>query len=86
MVSFLYGMFIPLLFPVTLIGILNIYVTDRILLAYYFKQPPHIDMELQISAVRILKFSPVFMFLIGYWAMGNRQIFENVIIPLNNSS
>ena len=36
-VSFMYGMFIPILFPITLFGIFNMYVVERLCLAYYFR-------------------------------------------------
>jgi len=39
-VSFMYGMQIPLLFPIALFGIFNMYMNERLLLAYYYKQPP----------------------------------------------
>ena len=36
-VSFMYGMFIPMLFFTTLIGITNMYIVERLLLAYYYR-------------------------------------------------
>ena len=35
-ISFAYGLLIPSLFFISLFGIFNVYVTDRILLAYYY--------------------------------------------------
>ena len=35
-ITFLYGMILPVLFPITLLAITNIYITDRLLLAYHF--------------------------------------------------
>ena len=75
-------MSIPILFPITLFGIFNMYVNERLLLAYYYKQPPMYDLELHKSALAHLKFAPTLMFLLGYWALGNRQIFYDVTSPI----
>lgn len=68
----MYGMMIPMLFPVALFAFINIYVNERLLLAYYYKQPPMYDMELHLVALRRIKLAPILMYLIGYWAVGNR--------------
>lgn len=76
-VSFMYGMCIPLLFPIALFGIFNMYFVERLSLAYYFKRPPMYDEKLNENALFILKHAPLLMFLFGYWGFGNRQIFFN---------
>ena len=45
-VSFMYGMNIPLLFPIALVGIINMYIVERLTLAYYYQQPPMYDAKL----------------------------------------
>ena len=42
-VSFMYGMNLPLLFPIALFGIFNMLVVEKLCLAYYYKQPPMYD-------------------------------------------
>jgi hypothetical protein len=42
-VSFLYGMFIPILFPIALLGLINLYVVERLCMAYYYRKPPMYD-------------------------------------------
>ena len=37
---FTYGLFIPMIVPVTLTGIIISYTLDKFLLAYYYSQPP----------------------------------------------
>jgi hypothetical protein len=76
-VSFMYGMFIPFLFITTLLGIFNMYCVERLALAYYYRQPPLYDASINSMAIRILKAAPILMFLIGYWGLGNRQVFFN---------
>ena len=43
MVAFTHGVALPMLFPIALFGLINNYFTERILLAYYYKQPPMLD-------------------------------------------
>ena len=76
-VSFFYGLFLPVLFPICLFGLINMYVTERMCMAYYYKQPPMYDEKLNKRAIGLLKVAPCFMFFLGYWALGNRQIFFN---------
>lgn len=76
-VSFMYGTFIPLLFLTTLFGIFNMYVVERLCLAFYFRQPPLYDAKLNLAAIKILKGAPILMFMLGYWFLSNRQIFFN---------
>ena len=68
-------MFIPILFPIALVGIINMYIVERITLAWFYRQPPSFDGKLNDAAIRILSFAPLGMFILGYWALGNRQIF-----------
>lgn len=70
-VSFMYGLFIPVLFPIAALGIINMYVCEKFCLLYYYRKPPMYDDKLQKEALAILKNAPMFMFILGYWAMGN---------------
>ena len=36
-VSFFYGMFLPILFPIALVGIINMYIVERITLAWFYR-------------------------------------------------
>jgi len=71
-VSFMYGLFLPVLFLTTLFGIFNMYVVERLCLAYYFRKPPLYDAKINLRAIQILKFAPIPMFILGYWSLGNR--------------
>ena len=76
-ISFVYGYALPILFPITLIALINQYLTDKILLAYYYKKPPSYDQKITKFAIKILKF-PVFMgIVLMTYLSGNRQIFNN---------
>ena len=71
-VTLTHGVALPILFPIGLFGLCNNFFTERILLAYYYRQPPLLDNRLNNAALRILKAAPVFMLILGYWYLGNR--------------
>lgn len=76
-VCFMYGLFIPVMFPICALGIFNMYVVERCALAYYYRQPPLFDEKLNKRAIDILQGAPFFMFFMSYWALGNPQVFSN---------
>lgn len=71
-VAFTYGLFMPVMFPIALLGVFNMYVVERLSLAYYFRQPPMFDEKLNQRAIDILQQAPFAMFFTAYWALGNR--------------
>ena len=85
-VSFMYGIFLPILIPITCFGIFNLYVVERYSLAYYARQPPHYDEKLNKRVLELLRFAPIFMLSFGYWALGNRQMFFGEVPPIEFAS
>ena len=71
-ISFMYGMAIPMMIPVTFLGLISIYVNERILLAYFYQKPTCLDSEIEKMSYSFFSFAPVPMFIIGYWCMSNR--------------
>lgn len=74
----MYGLFIPILFPITLLGIFSMYMSETLLLAYWTRKPPSYDERMTQRVFELLEYPPIFMFSFGYWALGNRQIFFNM--------
>lgn len=72
-----YGLAIPMLFPITLVGILNIYVVERAQFAYFYRKPPMFDNHLNNRALTFLKKGPLLLLCFSYWLLGNRQMFFN---------
>ena len=70
-VTFMYGLALPLLFPIALISFFVVYMVERLTLTYYFRKPPMYDEKMNAAAISLLKWAPVFMMAFGYWAMGN---------------
>lgn len=73
----MYGIGMPLLFPIAGFNLLNQYICERIIVAYYMKQPPALDNKLITNCLKMLKWAPLLMLMNGYWMLSNQQIFEN---------
>ena len=71
-VIFTYGVALPILYPVGLVCMVNTYISERIQLAYYFRQPPLYDNRLTLATVKSLQIAPIIMTCMGYWFLGNR--------------
>ena len=78
-VCFTYGLALPILFPITLFTLINMYISERYLFAYYYRKPPVFGGDMNDGALKILTYAPFCMIAFGYWQLGNRQIFFNDI-------
>ena len=66
-VSFMYGIAIPALFPIAFLGIFNMYVVERLQLAYWYRKPPSYDGKMNSDALTTLMYAPILMLMFGYW-------------------
>lgn len=81
-VCLMYGTGIPLLFPISLFAFTLLYFVERFCVFYYYKQPPMLGDELTLNTIRILNWAPIVYMFSGYWMLGNKQIFANVLFPI----
>jgi len=85
-VCMLYGVGLPLLFPISLFAFTILYMVERFCVFYYYRQPPMFDDAMTRNSLRILNWAPLLYMLFGYWMLGNNQIFSNVVFPFTNST
>jgi len=71
-VTFMYGLAIPILFPIALLSYIVLYTVEKLFITYIYKKPPMYDDKLNNAALSILKWAPFFMMAFGYWIMGNK--------------
>ena len=71
-IAFAYGLFVPFLFITSTIGVINMYIVERLCMYYFYQYPPSYDDKLSRKALTLLNKAPVVMFAFGYWAIGNR--------------
>lgn len=78
-ISLVYGFALPILFPITLVAMVNVYVTDKIALAYFYKAPPNYDKKMTTRAIQVLKY-PIYLGLgMAAYAAHYQEIFGNYV-------
>jgi hypothetical protein len=76
-VTFMYGLGIPLLFPLAVLQILMLYVVEKLMIYYSYRQPPMYDDKLNNRVLALLTYAPLFLFSFGYWMYSNQQLLSN---------
>lgn len=76
-ITMMYGIGIPMLFPIAAFNFFNQYFTERIICAYQVKLPPALDDKLTNNCIQMLKWAPLILLFNGYWMISNQQIFMN---------
>jgi hypothetical protein len=82
----LYGLGMPIMFPMAMIIISNQRLAERVQVAFNMRQPPAMDDSLSKSVLSILKYGPLCLLFNGFWLLDNRQFFDNVWIYKNKST
>lgn len=78
-VTMMYGVGLPLLFPILTIAMIIFYLHQRYHVAYSHRLPPTLDDRLVKNATRVLKFAPLLLMFNGYWMLSNKQIFHSLV-------
>jgi hypothetical protein len=82
----LYAAALPHIWLIGTFVLCFIYVMDRILLAYSYRQPPVYDRKLVKFTLYVLQFSVIAYILMGAWIYSNQQAFRNVISTNNKTT
>jgi hypothetical protein len=83
--TFVHGMALPLLFPITAFAMINVYATEKLLFAYVYRKPKLYGINLNNSTIEIMTWCPYLFLCFTYWMLGNRQIFFNETKEVINS-
>mmetsp|Transcript_44012 Transcript_44012/g.42598 ORF Transcript_44012/g.42598 Transcript_44012/m.42598 type:complete len:185 (-) Transcript_44012:303-857(-) len=75
----MYGTAMPVLYPIALLTYIILYITERCLVFYYYKQPPAFDQKMTNTSLNILRWGPFLLFAMTYWILGNNQVFDNQV-------
>ena len=76
-VTFMFGLGMPILFPIAAVNFMGQWAAERIILAYLVRQPAAMDDTLSKTAFDLAKWAPILLIFNGYWMLSNRQIFLN---------
>lgn len=78
-VTMMYGLGIPILFPIAVLSYVLFWMLERYHMAYTYQLPPSLDDRLTKNAVSVLKWAPLLFLLNGYWMLSNQQIFDGLV-------
>lgn len=83
-VTFLFGPGLPILFPLAFLGMIILYCTNRLTLAYFHRRPPVYDQRLNETTLYLLRFAPLLYTFMGAWVYSNQQTFRNKVTANTN--
>jgi len=78
-VAFFYGTSMPYLYLTALLAFVVLYLNERLLVCYYYREPPAFDEKMTVMTLELTKYVPLIMLPVVFWQLGNRQIFDNVV-------
>lgn len=67
----------PIFYPIALLAITVQYLVERYTLAMFYRLPPKFSLDLTEQNGRILSVGPLFGAALGFWMLGNKQMFSN---------
>lgn len=77
-VAFLHGVSMPIFFPMCVLGLVILYITDKMRMAYYYRQPVLYDAKMGVYVNRILIYTgPFCMMAFGFWQFTSVRMFDN---------
>lgn len=76
----------PLLYFYAFLAYAILYINERLLVCYYYREPPTFDEKMTMLSIDLSSWVPYIMLPVSFWMLGNRQIFENVIHEINFKS
>ena len=71
-VTFLFGPGLPILFPIALLGMIILYCTNRISLAYFNRRPPVYNAKMNNIVLKLIGFAPLLYVCMGAWVYSNQ--------------
>ena len=71
-VTLLFGIGMPILYPIAAFNLSVVYLVERYVLAYFYRVPPTMDDRLVNKAMEILKFAPLLFLANSFWMLTNR--------------
>lgn len=71
-VTMMYGIGIPILFPVAALSILVLYSMEKLMLAYSYRQPPAYDERLNNNVLGLMTYAPLIFLSFGYWMLSSK--------------
>lgn len=80
--AFLYGTSMPYLYFCAVLAFVILYINERLLVCYYYREPPTFDEKMTVMTLEMTKYVPLMMLPFAFWQLGNRQIFDDVVFEI----
>lgn len=71
-VTMMYGVGLPILFPIAATSFLVLYMVEKTLIYYVYRQPPMYDEKLNNNVLSILTYAPLLFLSFGYWMFSSK--------------
>ena len=76
-VALMFGPCFPILYAICFVHLVVQYITQRLVLFYWARQPPSIDETMTNICAQILRVQTFAIPLVAFWQLSNLQIFFN---------
>jgi hypothetical protein len=73
----MYGIGIPILFPVAAFSMFTLYMVEKIMVYYIYRQPPMYDEKLNTNVLNLMTYAPLLLLSFGYWMLSSKQLLSN---------
>lgn len=78
-VTMMYGLGIPILFPIAVISFFALYVTEKAMVYYSYRLPPMYDEKLNNNVLALMTYAPLLFLAFGYWQFSSHQLLMNEV-------
>jgi len=78
----MFGTGMPILFPIAFVTFTILFIVEKGMLYYSYREPPMYDEFLNSAAFNVMRFAPLLMLGFGYWMLSSKQLISNqMLIP-----
>jgi hypothetical protein len=67
----MFGPGIPVLFPLGLLALINVYIVEKISVAYIYRKPANYSQKINKECVAFLRLAPILYTAFGFWFYSN---------------
>lgn len=78
-VTMMYGVGLPVLFPIAAISMAGLYAVEKYMVYYVYRQPPMYDQQLNNNVLTLMTYPPLLLLAFGYWMLSSKQLLSNEV-------
>ncbi|CDW85661.1 UNKNOWN [Stylonychia lemnae] len=85
-VTMMYGLGIPVLFPIAVFSFFVLYVVEKSMVYWSYRLPPMYDDKLNNNVLSLMTYAPLLFLSFGYWMLSSKQLYGNDVQYLESAS